>query len=331
MERVAVIGAGSWGTTVAALAAQLQPTVLWARRSDLATAINREGENRDYLPGAKLPAELRATADLEEALAAEAIVWGVPSHGCREVLGQARAFIRPEQPILSLTKGIEQGTLLRMTQVMGEMLPQHPTNSIGVLTGPNLAAEVMAGQPAATVIAMEDEDTAKALQGLLMQPSFRVYTNRDLIGCESAGALKNVMAIAAGMSVGLGFGDNSLAALITRALAELSRLGVAMGGKPATFAGLAGVGDLVATCMSEKSRNHQVGVQLAAGRKLDEITKAMNMVAEGVKSTRAVLDLAIKHETEMPIATQVGRVLYEGDHPRQAVLALMTRQARAED
>ncbi len=331
MQTVGVVGAGSWGTTVACLAAESQPTCLWARRQDLAETMNRSRQNREYLPGRQLPPLLTATADLEQALDSDVLIWAVPSHGLREVLTAAQSYVRDDQPNVSLSKGIEQGTLLRMTQVIGEVLAHQPPNSIGVLTGPNLAAEVAAGQPAASVIAMEDEALAKQLQVLLIRPSFRIYTNRDVIGCEAAGALKNVMAIAAGMSVGLGFGDNSLATLITRALAELTRLGVAMGGKPATFSGLAGMGDLVATCMSDKSRNHKVGVLLAQGQTLEEITSSMQMVAEGVKSTRAVLDLAARYETEMPIAREVGRVLYEGSHPKDAVLALMTRQARAED
>jgi glycerol-3-phosphate dehydrogenase (NAD(P)+) len=255
---------------------------------------------------------------------------GVPSHGYRQVLAQAAAAVPAGAAILSLSKGIEQGTLKRMTEVTREELPDHDPAIIGVLSGPNLAREVIAGQPAATVIAMTDMDRARALQHVFMSPSFRVYTNTDVTGCEIAGALKNVMAIAAGMARGLGFGDNTMATLVTRALAELTRLGVAMGGEPLTFAGLAGMGDLIATCVSSQSRNNRVGTELGKGRALDEITSEMNMVAEGVKTTKAVLDLAEKHGIEMPIAHQVGRVLYEGARPRDAVLALMTREAKAE-
>jgi glycerol-3-phosphate dehydrogenase (NAD(P)+) len=201
---------------------------------------------------------------------------------------------------------------------------------VGVLTGPNLASEVIEGQPTATVIAMRDADAARSIQDVLMGPTFRVYTNDDVVGCELGGALKNVMAIAAGMSDGLGFGDNSRATLITRALAELTRLGVALGGRPATFAGLAGMGDLIATCSSARSRNHRVGVGLAEGKSLDEVVAKMRMVAEGIKTTKSVLGLAARAGIEMPIAEHVGQVLDEGLHPRDAVLSLMTREAKSE-
>jgi len=329
--RVSVIGAGSWGTTVAALTAREHPTYLWARRPELSEAIAATGENPDYLPGHRLPYGLHATSDLSEAIGgAEVIVMAVPSHGYRAVVEVMAGKVPSETPLLSLTKGIEQDTLLRMTEVTAQVLTDHNPARVGVLTGPNLAAEVLEGQPAASVIAMQDRELARKLQRVLMGPTFRVYTNDDVVGCETAGALKNVMAIAAGMSEGLGFGDNSMATLVTRALAELTRLGVAMGGSRQTFAGLAGMGDLIATCVSAKSRNHQVGVQLGRGRKIAEITSQMNMVAEGVKTTRAVLSLSARHGVEMPIATQVGRVLYEGAGPREAVLNLMTREAKAE-
>ena len=329
--RIAVIGAGSWGTTVACLAAQRHATVMWARRPELVERINEERRNEQYLPGAEIPYSLTVTGDLEAALMdAEVVVMGVPSHGYREVLSQAAPVVPIDAAILSLSKGIEQGTLKRMTEVTREELPDHDPAIIGVLSGPNLAREVIAGQPAATVIAMADTDRSHTLQQVFMSPSFRVYTNTDVVGCEIAGALKNVMAIAAGMAKGLGFGDNTMATLVTRALAELTRLGVAMGGEPLTFAGLAGMGDLIATCVSSQSRNNRVGTELGKGRSLDDIISEMNMVAEGVKTTRAVLDLAEKYAIEMPIAHQVGRVLYEGARPRDAVLALMTREAKAE-
>jgi glycerol-3-phosphate dehydrogenase (NAD(P)+) len=332
MSRIAVIGAGSWGTTAAALAALTAPTVLWARRPDVAEHINREHRNPRYMPDQLLPDSLVATADLGEAVqGATAVVMAVPSHGFRDVYAQAAPGIGDEVPILSLTKGIEQGTLATMTRVVAEVSPGHETGRIGVLTGPNLAAEVAAGQPTAAVVAFADQDAAVALQSIFMGPSFRVYTHDDVAGCELGGALKNVMAIAAGMSDGLGFGDNTRATLITRALAELSRLGIALGGRPSTFAGLAGMGDLIATCISTSSRNHRVGFGLALGQTLEEITEEMKMVAEGIKTTRAVLDLAARQDIEMPIATHVGLVLYEGMHPRDAVMRLMTRDAKSED
>lgn len=326
--RVTVIGAGSWGTAVASLVATRTPTILWARRPELAEAINRTAENPEYLPGTKLPYGLRATSDLGEAATGDLIVMAVPSHGFRGVL--TAMDLSPDRPIVSLTKGIEQDSLMRMSEVIADVMPEHDPAQVGVLTGPNLAGEVVAGWPAAAVVAATSEVVASRVQEIVMGPTFRVYTNTDLIGCETAGALKNVMAIAAGMSAGLGFGDNTRATLITRALAELTRLGVAMGGRESTFAGLAGMGDLIATCVSAQSRNHTVGRSLAEGKTLDQITSEMNMVAEGVKTTEAVLALARRHRVDMPIAAQVGRVLYDGAHPREAVLDLMTRSAKSE-
>jgi glycerol-3-phosphate dehydrogenase (NAD(P)+) len=217
-----------------------------------------------------------------------------------------------------------------MTEVIGDVLDDHDPSCIGVLTGPNLAKEVAGGQPTASVVATADQDVAESLQQLFLGPTFRVYTNPDVVGCEIAGACKNVLAIGAGIAHGLGYGDNTKAALITRGLAELARLGVALGGDPMTFAGLAGMGDLIATCNSPQSRNRRVGVELGEGRSLDEIVAATNMVAEGVKSTRAVLALAARHDVEMPLASFVGRVLYEGARPADLVTELMLRKAKPE-
>ena len=329
--KIAVIGAGSWGTTVAAIAATNAPTILWARNAELVDRIRAEHANEDYLPGVALPADLAATVSIEEAVSgADVVVLGVPSHGLRAVLETARPYFDRNTPVLSLVKGVEQETLLRMTEVAADVLDDHRRDRIGVLTGPNLAREVAAGQPTASVVAIGDADTAAELQRLFMTATFRVYTNPDVIGCEIAGALKNVVAIAAGVAHGLGYGDNTKAALITRGLAELARLGVALGGEPMTFSGLAGMGDLVATCTSEKSRNRSVGVALGEGRSLDEIVAEMNMVAEGVKSTAGVLELARRAGVEMPIAEQVGAVLYEGRKPAEIVPALMLREAKPE-
>jgi len=328
--RVAVVGAGSWGTTVAAMLAPRAETVLWSRRADLAAQINA-GSNPDYLPGFELPDALTATPDIAAAVnGADVVVMGVPSHGYRTVLEQAAPLLAPETPILSLTKGIEQPTLMRMTEVTFDVLPGHHRSHIGALTGPNLAREIMAGQPAATVIAMQNEETATELQSLFMGSRFRVYTNADVVGAESAGALKNVMALAAGMAEGLGFGLNTVSMLMTRALVEMSRLGVAMGGSVATFAGLAGIGDLIATCMSTESRNHRVGLGLGLGKTIEEIVSEMNMVAEGVKSTKGILALADLHGVEMPIAEQVGRVLYDGASVPEAIATLMGRAPKSE-
>ena len=252
---------------------------------------------------------------------------GVPSHGFRDVMAQARPHLRPGVPIVSLTKGVEQGSMLRMTQVIAELCPGHP---VGVLTGPNLAKEVMQGHPAATLVAFEDESLATSLQPIFTGPNFLVYTSTDVVGAETCGALKNVLAIAAGMCDGLEFGDNSKATVIARGLAELGRLGGALGGRVLTFGGLAGLGDLVATCTSRHSRNRFVGEQLGKGRTLAEIIAEMNMVAEGVKTARPVLDLAIHHGVEMPITEQVVRVIEDGVSAGEIVRNLMSRRVSAE-
>lgn len=328
LDKVAVIGAGSWGTTVAAIASRSAPTVLWARRADLGDAIDRRHENPDYLPGIALPESLRATSSLEEAVVGAAlIVMAVPSHGFRAVLTDLAPHAEPSVPVLSLAKGLEQGTHLRMTEIVGQVMADHPA---GVLTGPNLAREVVAGQPAATVVAMADQSIAREVQELLRTDTFRVYTNPDLVGCETAGATKNVLAIAAGMIQGLGLGDSSLATLITRGLAELGRFGVALGGDPMTMAGLAGVGDLVATCTSRLSRNRMVGELLGQGRTLDDVLGDMRMVAEGVKTARPLLELAAAQGVEMPIGQQVTDVLEGLRSPAETIPALMLRSAKPE-
>ena len=326
--RVAVIGAGTWGTTFAAIASRNAETVLWARRKELADAINEDGRNPDYLDDVALPPALRATASLAEALeGAHVVVMAVPSHGFRVILEQAAGGIGERTPVVSLSKGVEQGSLKRMTEVVAEVAPGRPA---GVLTGPNLAREIVCGHPAASVVAMEQDGVAARLQELFSTDAFRVYTNPDVVGCEVAGALKNVVAIASGMSDGMGFGANTRAALITRGLAELTRLGSALGGHPLTFSGLAGMGDLVATCTSSQSRNRHVGEQLGKGRPIDEIVAEMKMVAEGVKTSRAVLDLAATVGVEVPIAEQVVAVLYEGKRAVDVIPALMGRLHKPE-
>jgi glycerol-3-phosphate dehydrogenase (NAD(P)+) len=328
---VAVIGAGSWGTTVAAIISTHAATVLWGRNPAIVDAVARRHENPEYLPGIRLPEDLRATSDLAEACVdADVIVMAVPSHGFRSVLERAAPYVDATAPVVSLAKGVERDTLLRMSEVVLDVLPLHEPGRVAVLTGPNLAIEVAEGQPAASVIACPDPETARRLQQLCMSSRFRVYTNPDVVGCEIAGALKNVIAIAAGTAAGLGYGDNTQAALITRGLAELARLGVALGGEPMTFAGLAGLGDLVATCTSPKSRNRSVGFELGRGRSLEEIVAETTMVAEGVKSTPAVLELARQVDIEMPIAAMVGAVLYEGRRPADLVRELMLREAKSE-
>jgi glycerol-3-phosphate dehydrogenase (NAD(P)+) len=323
--KVAVIGGGSWGTTVASLVARNCETILWARRPELAEEISSQRTNERYLPGFVLPETLRASADLEKAVReADVVVLGVPSHGFRETVLELRPYVRPWIPIVSLTKGIEHGSLMRMTEIVAELLPGHPA---GVLTGPNLAREIMDGQAAASVIGMEDLVVAEVLQTVFAGGLFRVYTNHDVVGCELGGALKNVIAIATGIAQAISVGDNTRAMVITRGLSELSRLGVAMGGELDTFSGLAGMGDLLATCMSPFSRNRQVGEQLGRGRTIEEITADMNMVAEGVKTAGVVMELATRHDVEMPISEEMHAVLYEGRAAAEAYRGLQGRKA----
>jgi glycerol-3-phosphate dehydrogenase (NAD(P)+) len=328
---VAVVGAGSWGTTVAGIVSGNAPTVIWGRDPAVVDDIATRHRNTTYLPRVELPPTLRATDDLAGACeSARVVVMAVPSHGFRSVLSEVAGAVRPDVPVVSVAKGVERDTLLRMTQVVLDVLPDHDPNRVATLTGPNLALEIAEGQPAASVIGCADGATAAELQRLFMTQRFRVYTNPDVVGCEIAGALKNVIAIAAGTAAGLGYGDNTQAALITRGLAELTRLGVALGGEPLTFAGLAGLGDLVATCTSTKSRNRGVGVALGRGRSLDQIIAASTQVAEGVQSTAAVLALADRMGVEVPIARIVGAVLYDGRRPADLVPELMLREAKSE-
>jgi glycerol-3-phosphate dehydrogenase (NAD(P)+) len=305
--KVGLLGGGSWGTTVAALVARNAPATLWARNPETVREINEQHSNATYLPGARLPEKLQATADIGEAVAgADVIVMGIPSQNFRSVLQEVRRHIRPWVPVISLTKGLELDTRMRMTEIIAEVLPGHP---VGVLTGPNLAREIMAGQAAASVIAMEDAIIVRELQCLFSSGLFRVYTNTDVVGCELGGVLKNIIAIAVGMGDGLGAGDNTRAALITRGLAEITRLGCAMGGKAETFSGLAGMGDMIATCTSAQSRNRHVGMELGRGKTLETIAADMFMVAEGAKSAPAVMALAQQYGVEMPIASDVYKVL----------------------
>jgi glycerol-3-phosphate dehydrogenase (NAD(P)+) len=327
--RVAVLGAGSWGTTVATLTSRKALTTLWARDPDVAREIREQHSNERYLPGWKLPEALQATDSMEVALrGADVLVAGVPCSGLRATLLDAKKFLRPRVPVVSLAKGLEEKTQLRMTQVIEEVIPGHPA---GALTGPNLAREIMAGFAATSVVAMSDPQLARQLQGVFHTGTFRVYTNPDVIGCELGGALKNVIAIAAGMADGLGVGDNTRAAVITRGLNEITRLGVAMGAQASTFAGLTGMGDLIATCVSPQSRNRYVGEQLGRGRRTEEILKEMHMVAEGVKSSRVVLQLGERYGIELPITRWVCRVLYDGCTAAEAYRGLRPRSEMESD
>ncbi len=326
--RVVVVGGGSWGTTMAALAARNAPTTLWARDPSIAEEVDRRKTNSRYLPDFTLTSSLRATASIEEAITpADVIVMAVPSHGFRQTLEAAALYVRPWVPVLSLTKGLEQGTNLRMTQIVAEVLPGHPA---GVLTGPNLAREILAGHAAAAVIAMAEPNVAEVLQRIFASDVFRVYPNPDVVGAEIAGAVKNVLALASGIADGLGTGDNTRAAVITRGLAELTRLGIALGGRPETFAGLSGMGDLVATCISQQSRNRWVGEQLGRGRQLAEIQAEMRMVAEGVRTAASVMALAAEHGVDLPICAEMDAVVNHGRPPAEAYRGLLRRSPRPE-
>ena len=324
--RLAVIGAGSWGTAIAKLASANASVGLWTRRAELAMDINTDRENAEYLPGVRLPYQVTATTGLTRAVnGAAAVLVAVPSHGYRDVLEKARGLIPTSIPVISLAKGIEVSTGLRMSEVTLDVLDGHDPSRVGALSGPNLSEEIMQGQPAATVLSMPDRRVCREIQSILGTPRFRVYTNPDLIGVEVAGATKNVIALAAGVALGMGFGMNTMAGLATRGLAEMTRLGVVLGGEALTFGGLAGVGDLMATCGSPSSRNHQVGYQLGQGHKIGEITTGMKTVAEAVRTTEAVLQLAARHGVEMPIAEAVGRILYQGETVQEAMKRLMDR------
>jgi glycerol-3-phosphate dehydrogenase (NAD(P)+) len=326
--KVAVLGGGSWGTTVAALTCRNAPVTLWARNPATVEEINSKRSNSTYLPDARLPESLRATNDIADAVSdADILVMGVPSQNFRAVLEQVKPHLRAWVPVISLTKGLELDTRMRMTEIINEVLPDHP---IGVLTGPNLAREIMAGQAAASVIAMEDEIIVRSLQQVFKSGLFRVYTNTDVIGCELGGVLKNIIAIAVGMGDGQGAGDNTRAALITRGLSEVTRLGVAMGGKPETFAGLAGMGDMIATCTSPQSRNRHVGMELGRGKTMDQIAREMFMVAEGAKSAPAVMALAEKYAVDMPISRDVYRVITGETNARGVYRGLLRVEAGAE-
>lgn len=321
-ECIAVVGSGSWGTTLAKVAAgNGRKVLLWARRAELCDEINRTRRNHTYLPDIDLPPSLEATPDLERICqSAKLIVVVVPSHGMRELAYALGAFLSGEHVIVHASKGIEQGSYKRMSEVLRD---ETCARRIGVLSGPNLARELALGQPTGTLIASRYDEVVQRCQDAFNNGYFRVYAGQDVIGAEVGGAFKNVVALAAGVASGLGLGDNTRALLITRGLAEMARLGMAMGGELATFAGMAGIGDLIATCSSTLSRNHQVGVRLARGETIDQIQSHMQMVAEGVKTTRAVQDFAVRHGLELPIVRAVHRLLYEGCDIATAVSDLL--------
>jgi glycerol-3-phosphate dehydrogenase (NAD(P)+) len=327
----AVMGAGMWGTTFAQVLYDAgTPAVLWSHQSGPAEAINQRHENPEWLPGVALPTALRATPDPAEALdGADVVVLAVPAQTLRENLTGWAPLLPPRALLVSLMKGIEHGTHLRMSEVIAEVTGAGP-DRIAVISGPNLAREIAERQYAATVVACADDGMAKHLQETCHTPYFRPYTNPDVIGCELGGAVKNVIALAVGIAVGMGLGDNTQALLITRGLAEIARLGAALGADALTFAGLAGMGDLVATCSSPLSRNRTFGEHLGRGESLEEAQEATRQTAEGVKSCLAIRDLARRHDVEMPITEQVELVCHEGLDPRKALAALMSRETKPE-
>lgn len=326
---IGVIGGGSWGTTIAHLLSRRFAVTLWARNPQTIDNINLDHTNPRFLGGAELSAKLKGTTNLQLATqSADLLVVAIPAQQFRAVLTDAEPFLQPGISIVSLSKGLEIETGSRMTEIIEQVCPRQ---TAALLTGPNLAQEIMAGYAAASVIATRSDRLQRELQDVFHSPLFRVYTNDDIIGCELGGVLKNIVAIAAGMSDGLGAGDNTRSAIITRGLAEMTRLGIAMGAKSETFAGLAGLGDLIATCTSEKSRNHTVGFKLGQGMTMPDIHRDMYMVAEGVKSAPAVMRLAEQFKVEMPIASEVTQLVTGQRDIQQSFKALLRAGIGRED
>jgi len=332
VSELAIIGAGSWGTALAiVLAPRFERIRLWVYESDLAARMRATRVNDLYLPGFSLPPNVAVETDFAAALPGAEIVLSVmPSHLVRALYGRMLPLLSPEMIFVSATKGLENGTLLRPSEVIAACLAERLAPRVAAISGPTFAREVARGDPTALVVASTDPDLAGRVQTLFSGPSFRLYTSGDPVGVEVGGAVKNVVAIGAGVCYGLGLGSNTQAALITRGLAEMTRLASALGGRPQTLAGLAGLGDLVLTCTGELSRNRQVGLQLAAGRKLEEIVSSMNMVAEGIKTTNATADLARRHAVEMPISARMFEMLNFGLPPREAIRKLMDRTLKGE-
>ena len=329
--RSAVIGGGSWGTALAYVLAEGGPVKMWAREADVVEGINRDHRNPKYQKDIELPAHLEASTDLHEALEyAELVCVVVPSHAMRDVMGRAAAALRPGVPIVSASKGIENETLLTMDEVLTDVLPRSLRADLAFLSGPSFARETLQRMATAVTVAARFHDTAQRVQQAFSTDWFRVYTTEDVTGVELGGSLKNVVAIAAGVADGLGLGHNSRAALLTRGLAEITRLAVKRGGNPLTLSGLAGMGDLVLTCTGGLSRNRHVGVELGRGRSLEEILGEMDQVAEGVKTSHSAHHLALRERVEMPITRAVYEVLYEGKSVRRMLADLMGRELKRE-
>ncbi len=331
-ENIGVIGAGAWGTALAILLGEKGYNVtLWMYEQDLAEETQRIRENRVYLPGFPLPAAVSVTSSLETAVRDKLVILSVvPSHTVRSVSKQFAPFLSEDAIVISASKGIEIDTLKLLSDVLRDTLPWKLHNRLCFLSGPSFAKEVAQKMPTAVTLASYDQRIGKRAQQIVSTPSFRVYTSMDVIGVELGGSVKNVIAIAAGVLEGMGFGSNTLAALLTRGLAEMARLGAAMGANPHTFSGLAGMGDLVLTCTGGLSRNRTLGVRLGRGEKLDDIMKGSKTVAEGVKTAKAARELAARHGVEMPVVDEVTRILYEGKDPRHALKDLMSRDLKDE-
>lgn len=331
MSKVTVLGCGSWGTALAIVLAQKgQPVLMWCRRAEQADEMNSTRENKKYLPDVTLPEGIQVTTDLAYALKdTDYVVLAVPSQTLRENLNNMKDLLPEKAILINTAKGLEVGTNLRMSQVVEDVIPGS-INRFVALYGPSHAEEVGREMPTAVVSCSQNSEVADAVQDLFMAPAFRVYTNNDLIGTEIGGAIKNIIAIATGIAIGLGLGDNTQAALLTRGMAEISRLGTKLGADPMTFSGLTGIGDLVVTCTSRHSRNHRCGLALGQGKKLDEILNDMGMVVEGVKTTKATVELARELGISMPIAEMMYKVLFEDFPVQQAVGELMGRNKKSE-
>ena len=330
MKKVTVIGSGSWGTALAVMLAKNDHDVMiWSRRQDAVDELLVDRKNERYLPGIVIPENIKATTDREAAVeGAEIIILAVPSRAVAETVRDFSPYLKPSQILVNVAKGLEPGTLLCLSDVIEREAPQC---KVCVLSGPSHAEEVARGIPTTCLITCEEEEVAKVVQEEFANPRFRLYTNTDMIGVEIGAALKNVMALAAGMSDGLGFGDNTKAALMTRGMAEMKRLGIAMGGKPETFAGLSGIGDLIVTCTSMHSRNRRAGILLGQGKSLQETLDEVKMVVEGVNTVQAACALAERYHVSMPITQTIFKVLFEGKNVEDAVLELMTREFKSEE
>lgn len=327
--KICVLGAGSWGTALAVLMAdQGMEVSLWHRKEEVAAQLRDKRENSKYLPGTTLSSGIAPTSHLNEAIeGSEVVVLAVPSHSIREICAKIKPFVHADQYIVNVAKGLEEGSYLRLSQVINDELSY---NNVFVLSGPSHAEEVAKKLPTTVVISGEEREKCEYLQDLFSTPTFRVYTNPDMIGVELGGALKNIIALGAGISDGLGYGDNSKAALMTRGIAEISRLGKILGAKTETFAGLAGIGDLIVTCTSMHSRNRRAGIQLGQGERLDEVLDSIGMVVEGVRATKVASELALKYECEMPITQGLNKILFEDANPKDVVTEIMTRSSKHE-